>query len=312
MKEIANEKIDLTDRRWIEEYLKINSEIWYMTREDVEKTGLTRRRILELTKEAMIAHGRKKYEMPAKIGVHPLPEVFFHAMPAYVPEKNAVGCKWIECYPLNKKRFGIDQTTGLLVINDVLSGCPIAIMDCAWLTAMRTPAVTALSVEALHPTTTTYGQFGCGVQGIEHIRFVSELMPNIKKFYIYDIDEAAMDCLISLVQPGINAEIIKCNSVEKVTKSAEVLSSATIILKEPMRQIRDEWISPGQTIFPCDLNTYLDPVTALKADRYIVDSISEHELFANVGYFPDGLPKISCETGEILAGYNREEKMISS
>lgn len=39
-----------------------------------------------------------------------------------------------------------------------------------------------------------------------------------------------------------------------------------------------------------------------RADKYIVDSIEEHEVFNQMGYFPDGLPEIKCETGEILAG----------
>ena len=40
----------------------------------------------------------------------------------------------------------------------------------------------------------------------------------------------------------------------------------------------------------------------MEADQYIVDSADEHALFAGAGYFPDGLPKITCETGEVLAG----------
>jgi len=38
------------------------------------------------------------------------------------------------------------------------------------------------------------------------------------------------------------------------------------------------------------------------ADKYIVDSKDEHKLFAEMGYFPDGLADIYCETGEIIAG----------
>ncbi len=307
MDNVKTVELDLTDRKWIQKYLDINNEIWYMTREDVVNVGLTRDDILKLTEDAMIAHGKKAYEMPAKIGVHPLPEVFFHAMPAYVPGKNAVGCKWIECYPLNKERFNLDQTTGLLIINDVYSGCPIAIMDCAWVTAMRTPAVTVLAAAALHPDATTYGQFGCGVQGIEHVRFVVRTLKKLKEIYVYDINEAAMDHLISLVQPEIEATIIKAKSAEEVTKSCEVLSSATIIVKDTFKAIKDEWVSAGQTILPCDLNTYLDPATTMRADKYIVDSIDEHELFAGMGYFPGGLPKITCETGEILAGETGRE-----
>ena len=41
------------------------------------------------------------------------------------------------------------------------------------------------------------------------------------------------------------------------------------------------------------------------ADKYIVDSIDEHELFDSMGYFPDGLPEIYCETGEVIAGLKK-------
>ena len=51
----------------------------------------------------------------------------------------------IECYPRNPKDYGLPQTTGLQIMNDIVTGVPIAVMDCTWLTAMRTPAVTALA-----------------------------------------------------------------------------------------------------------------------------------------------------------------------
>jgi ornithine cyclodeaminase/alanine dehydrogenase len=61
--------------------------------------GLTQEDILKLTEEALVSHGKKEYEMPAKIGVHPLPEVFFHAMPAYVPSVNACGMNGLNVIP---------------------------------------------------------------------------------------------------------------------------------------------------------------------------------------------------------------------
>lgn len=253
----------------------------------------------------MIAHGKKEYEMPAKIGVHPYQEVFFHAMPAFVPSEKAIGMKWIECYPNNPKKFNLPQTTGLLILNDIASGCPIAIMDSTWITAMRTPAVTVLAAAALHPDAETFGMFGCGVQGTEHVKYVVHTMKNLKKIYIYDVREESMNKLIAEVQPKIDVQIIKGKSPEEVAKSCEVLSSATFIVREPMSLVKNEWVSKGQTILPCDLNTFWDPAIALRADKYIVDSIDEHELFANMGYFPGGLPKIVSETGEILAGIKK-------
>ncbi len=298
------------DRQRLASKLNIGKEICYMTQAQVAAAGLTETDVLGLTREALVAHGRKEYEMPAKIGVHPFQEVFFHAMPAYVPGKLALGMKWIECYPGNPARFNLPQTTGLLLLNDILSGCPIAIMDSTWITAMRTPAVTVLAAAALHPEAATFGMFGCGVQGAAHVRFVGHTLKQLKTIYVYDVKEPSMDQLIERVQPKIAARIVKGRSFEEVAKSCEVLSSATFIVKRPYSFVKAEWVSKGQTILPCDLNTFWDPAIARNADKYIVDSAEEHQAFARMGYFPDGLPSIACETGQVLAGIRpgRESK----
>jgi ornithine cyclodeaminase/alanine dehydrogenase len=290
------------DRQRLASKLNIGKEIWYMTQEQVRAAGLTETDILDLTRAALVAHGRKEYEMPAKIGVHPFQDVFFHAMPAYVPSRLALGMKWIECYPGNPARFNLPQTTGLLLLNDILSGCPIAIMDCAWITAMRTPA--------LHPEAETFGMFGCGVQGVEHVKFAGLTLDKLKTIYIYDVKEENMDQLIAQVQPKVQAKIVKGRGFEEVTKSCEVLSSATFIVKRPYAFVKREWVCKGQTILPCDLNTFWDPAIPMEADKFIVDSIEEHQLFDRAGYFPGGLPRIACETGQILAGVRpgRESK----
>ncbi len=294
-----------TERERISSKIEIGREMLYLTRDEVIATGLGVEDILDLTKQALLAHGRKEYEMPAKVGVHPFTEVFYHAMPAYVPGSQAVGLKWVECYPDNPARYKLPQTTGLLIINDVLTGCPMALMDATWVTAMRTPAVTALAAAALHPEARSFAMFGCGVQGIEHCFFVPKTLNSLEKIYIYDISKAAMENLIEAAQPHLDLEIIRCDNPEAATKAAEVLCSATVILLETLAVVKDHWVSEGQTILPCDLNTFWDPLTAKRADKYIVDSAEEHQLFASMGYFPTGLPEISCETGEVLAGISK-------
>lgn len=292
----------MEDREAVMKKLELGKELLYLTKSECEHINITRDRILDLVHKTLVAHGSKEYEMPAKIGVHPFKEVFFHAMPAYVPSQKAVGAKWIECYPQNPAKFNLPQTTGLLIMNDVLSGVPMAIMDCTWLTAMRTPAVTVLAAAALHPDAETFGMFGCGVQGIEHVRYAVKTLKKLKKIYVHDIRESAMDHLIQLVQPEIDVAIVKAKNPHEIAEKCDVMSSATIILKEPMSVVKKEWVSPGQTILPCDLNTFWDPAISKEADKYLVDSAEEHELFAGMGYFPGGLPKIAGETGEIIAG----------
>jgi len=305
------------DRQKLLEKLRIGKEIWYLTQDEVKAAKLTEPDILELTQAALLAHGRGDCEMPAKIGVHPFPEVFFHAMPAYVPGKLALGCKWIECYPGNPDRFNLPQTTGLLVLNDILSGCPVAVMDCTWVTAMRTPAVTVLAAAALHPDAETFGMFGCGVQGTGHVRYAVHTLKKLKAIHVFDTREAAMDQLIAQLGPGFPVPIVKGRSFEQVAKDCQVLSSATVIVRTPMACVRDAWVGRGQTLLPCDLNTFFDPAIPRRADKYIVDSAEEHELLARAGYFPDGLPRVTCQTGEVLAGTHpgresRDELIVCS
>ena len=131
---------------------------------------------------------------------------------------------------------------------------------------------------------------------------INKALKELEAIYIYDIYPEAMDRLIEAVKDEVTVPIIKAASIEEVVRSCEVLSSATIIVRDPQNLAKKEWIKKGQTILPCDLNTFWEPSISLEADKYIVDSIDEHELFAGMGYFPDGLPAIAAETGEVLAG----------
>jgi len=290
------------EHAYLKTKLDLGKEILWLTRAECVKAGPSVEETLAIVKDAMIAHGKKEYEMPAKIGIHPFKDVFFHAMPAYVPGKTACGMKWIGCFPRNPREYELPQTTGLQIMNDVMTGVPVAVMDCTWLTAMRTPAVTALAAAALHPDAKTFGMFGCGVQGVGHVRFAAKTLKKLERIYIYDKYPECMDRLMEQVRGEAGVPIVKAKSVEEAVESCEVLSSATFIVREPMAIAKKEWVRKGQTILPCDLNTFWEPSIALAADKYIVDSVDEHELFNEMGYFPDGLPKIFCETGEMLAG----------
>lgn len=280
---------------------ELGKEVLWLTKKECIDAGPSIDETLCLIRQALIAHGKKEYEMPAKIGIHPWSDVFFHAMPAYVPDNLACGLKWIACFPRNPKQFNLDQTTGLLVMNDIETGTPYAVMDCSWLTAMRTPAVSAITAEAFHPNAEYFGMFGCGVQGVEHVKFMSFVLPKLKKIYINDIHPEVEDQLIEAVKPYVNVEVVKAPP-KTIAEKCDLMASATIILLDPLAVVKREWVSPGQTILSCDLNTFWDPAIQREADKYFVDSREEHELFAGMGYFPEGLPKIVGETGEVIAG----------
>jgi ornithine cyclodeaminase/alanine dehydrogenase len=102
--------------------------------------------------------------MPPKPGIHTQPDAFIHAMPAYIPALHSAGMKWVSGYPGNQQR-GLPYISGLLILNEVETGLPYAVMDCTWITAYRTGAASALSAKYLaRSDSQVAGILACGVQ----------------------------------------------------------------------------------------------------------------------------------------------------
>ncbi len=114
-------------------------ELLYLSRKDVEDLGITMKEVLQVVDHGFRLKGLGKTEMPPKPGIHPRTNAFIHAMPAYVKEVEAAGLKWVSGYPANVEK-GLPYITGLPILNDPETGIPIAVMDSAWITAMRTGA----------------------------------------------------------------------------------------------------------------------------------------------------------------------------
>ena len=144
--------------------------------------------------------------------------------------------------------------------------------------------------------------FGAGVQGREHVRFAAHYLDKLEEIVVYDRFPEVAEKMVSEIQGEVSVPIRVGNSIEEIVKECEVLSSATVVVREPQSHVKDEWVSAGQTIIPCDLNTFWAPEISHRADAYIVDSTEEHDLFVEMGYYPAGSPTITAETGEVLAG----------
>src|SRR5579862_3166053 len=111
-------------------------EILYLSAADVKQVALEMSTIISLLETAFQEKGENRVEMPPKPGIHTQPDAFIHAMPAFIPAMRSAGVKWVSGYPGNQER-GLPYITGLLILNDVETGLPYAIMDCTWITGYR-------------------------------------------------------------------------------------------------------------------------------------------------------------------------------
>jgi ornithine cyclodeaminase/alanine dehydrogenase len=252
----------------------------------------------------MIAYSKKDVEMPAKIGIHPQPDSLMHAMPAYLPNEYACGIKWGANFPTNRDRYpGITPTNAQIVYNDVESGIPLAIMDATWITEVRTPATALVGIKyGADLNAKNFGMIGCGIQGKSNVKMIENILKNLETIYIYDLYESAMDALVEQCQPVVNAKIVKCSGYEEVVRSAEVITSALPIAHKPEPPVKDAWVGKGKTLVCLDCHTVYEDSIYKRADKYYLDSVEQHELLIDYGYYPFGLPRITGETGALAAG----------
>ena len=59
----------LAEKKRIEQHVKIGSEALYLTKAECMENGPTVEDTIAAVRKTFIAHGKKEYEMPAKIGV---------------------------------------------------------------------------------------------------------------------------------------------------------------------------------------------------------------------------------------------------
>ena len=99
-------------------------------------------------------------------------------MPAHLKERDSAGVKIVSVNEGNAQS-GLPAIHAVVVVLDTLTGCPIALMDGTWLTALRTGAVGGLAADLLaRRDSTTVALFGAGTQArtqLEAVRCVRDI-----------------------------------------------------------------------------------------------------------------------------------------
>jgi ornithine cyclodeaminase/alanine dehydrogenase-like protein (mu-crystallin family) len=278
----------------------MSQKLLYLSRANVAAVGLDMPTIIDLLEQAFNEKGQGRYEMPPKPGIHTRPDAFIHAMPAYIPAMKAAGIKWVSGYPENQSR-GLPYITGLLVLNDDETGIPYAVMDCAWVTAYRTGAASALSAKYLaRPESSTAGILACGVQGRTNLEALAALFP-LKRVYAYDIVSDVQQRYVKEMSEKMGLEITGVERPEDAVVNSELVVTSGPILKHPTPTIQKDWLQPGAYASAVDFDSYWTGEALSQADRISTDDHAQFQYYRQSGYFQQ-TPDPYADLGEIVAG----------
>lgn len=282
--------------------MTLGKQILYLSKNDIACIGVTMAEVVDAVEKGFIELGSGRVEMPPKPGIHPGEgdDNFIHAMPAYIPAMKSAGIKWVGGYPNNPEK-GLPYITGLLILNDAGTGIPLAVMDCSWITAMRTGAASAVSAKYLaRPESSTIGILACGVQGHTNLEAMNVLFP-LQQVKAFDPKIEQAEKLAAFGRSlGLSVEVV-VDPKDAVSGSDIVVTSGPI-LKSPHATIKSGWLDKGTFVSMVDFDSYFDRKALAEADKWTTDNLEQYLYYKNTGGYFEGCPEVYAELGELATG----------
>ena len=276
------------------------TDLLYLRREEVAALLPPIPEQLDLVEKTYRALAAGLVELPPKPGVHPRPDSFIHAMPAYLEEEDVVALKWVAGYPANKER-GLPYISGLVVLNDSETGLALAVMDGAEITAARTAAASGVCIRAFGPEGWREAAIlGCGEQGRFHARLLAELNPDVR-IRAYDPHPERITAMPGPVEAAPGAH--------EAVDGADVVVSAGPIVENPEPSIGPDWLGERWLALPIDFDFYFRADTVAAADLFFADDVAQFEYYRTLGHFR-AWPQPAGTVGAALAAEQRPARVL--
>ena len=130
-------------------------------------------------------------------------------------------------FPRNPVERGLPTIQGALVLFDATNGTPLAVMDSAPITTLRTAATTAVAASSLAgPDASTVTFVGCGVQARAHLAALREVR-DLRRVFAVDVrpDVAEEFCKFAMLDQRVECQV--ASSLRVATRASEIVVTCT-------------------------------------------------------------------------------------
>ena len=197
---------------------------------------LSRRDVLELltlhdcidaVEQAFRLHADGRTLGPGVLGV-PAADGGFHIKAAgLIGERSYFAAKTNANFPDNPRRFGLPTIQGTVVLADASTGEPLAVMDSASVTALRTGAATAVAAKFLaRREARTATIVGCGVQGEIQLAAIAAILP-LQRAWVLDTDHARAEALAVRAEASLGFHVEAGKDLRTALRDSDVCVTCT-------------------------------------------------------------------------------------
>ena len=228
-----------------------------------------------------------------------------NCMPATLTKDKVCGMKWVSVFPSNAPK-GIQNVTGVMLMSELETGFPVALIDGTLSTKMRTAAVGCVAAKYLAPSKVeTIGIIGAGEEARMHFTLLKHLFPTIKECRVSSlntqIEQGFIDKFNNIVP---DVKFVTCNNDDFVCASGADIIVTAISGQCPVLKAKD--ITKGGLYI--HVGGWEDEYgVAQKADKIVCDEweVVKHRSQTLCRMYKEGLLKdedIYANLSELIAG----------
>jgi ornithine cyclodeaminase len=270
------------------------------------KQLLTMEACIGLMETTMIAVSEGRARAPLRSVLKVSGDGLMGIMPGYLAEPEGFGIKLLSLFPSNSAA-GYSSHLGIVLLFEPVHGLPVAMLDAAEITAIRTAAVSGLATRLLaNPDAGDLAVLGAGEQAHSHLAAMLAVR-KIRRVRVWSRTLKSAKAFAASAGAHHGIEIEPLEGVRETVEGADLICTVSMA-KTPI--LSADWVAPGAHLNIAGASqpnvAEIDTDLVLKT-RYFVDfrDSAHHEAAEYIAAIKAGLitpDHILGEIGEVANG----------
>ena len=252
--------------------MKLGHEFLYLSSADVEACGLGLDAVEAVVEAMFVAKAAGRAVMQPKLGLLASNGTLFLASAGVLDTPPYGGVKWLGVADNDQRN--LPHIAGLILLNDVETGMPVAAMDARWITGVRTAAITAVAARRLaRADAASIGFVACGVQARAHLAALRRSF-SITRVGAYSRRLATAEAFADEARSqGLEAEAV--DAPRAAIENMDIVVTTTPVVPRTAPFLDAGWLSPGSFAAMVDLGRSWHAESLTGLDRVVTDDIAQ-------------------------------------
>ncbi|MCB2056226.1 MAG: ornithine cyclodeaminase family protein [Geminicoccaceae bacterium] len=252
--------------------MRLGRELLYLCNADIESLAIRPREVARAVEAMFRAKAEGRATMKPKTGLHATGGTAFLAAAGVLDDPPCAGVKWVGV--AENDGTDLPHIAGTILLSDAATGMPLAVLDAAWITGVRTAAITAVCAKHMaRPESARIAFVACGLQARTHLAALRDIFPLTRVRAAsrrLATAERFADHARSL---GLEAEAFADPAA--AIRDADIVVTTTPVVPRTAPFLDANTLAPGTFMASVDLGISWRPRSLEALDRIVTDDTAQ-------------------------------------